>query len=325
MIDSVAELMSALERSRGGEVISLAPGTYPGIAIRDFQRNVPVIITGQGAYLPGLTIDRSSGLTFTKIEFFVPNPGQFSYRVNRSNNISFDGVYVHGILDGKPQGKPSGISITYSSNIVVKNSTFEQLRRGIGVASSENIKLEGNRFKFMQTDGVMVSSTSGILIYKNEFSDFFPTEGDHPDAIQFLTSGTDKPSKKIRITENIAWRGSGSSIQGIFLRDEKKTLPYEDVEISRNILVGTGYNGIVVAGGVNVNISENKLLSYNGKENQNWIMVKRGEGVRSYNNAAIKFGYVDVVGLDERGNKHNKPISEQNADKILSEIKLKMR
>lgn len=325
LIDSVSELMAALERTRGGEVISLAPGTYAGVRIRNFNRDTPVVITGKGAKLSGLTLDGVSGLTFKQVEFFVSQPGQFAYRVNSSKYIKFHDVHVHGILDGNPQGKPSGISIIKSSNVIVENSTFEQLRRGVGVASSQDIVIRENVFKSLQTDGVMVSSTIGIKIVGNQFSDFHPVEGDHPDAIQFLTAGTNYSSKNVIISNNIALRNAGSGIQGIFMKDEKGNLPYENVEISGNILIGTGYNGIAIEGGQGVRIHGNQLLSYQGKTNQNWILVKRADGVRIIDNSAIKFGYVNVVNLEERGNKKNKPVSEQTADAALSELRAQMR
>jgi hypothetical protein len=317
--------MAALERTRGGEVISLAPGTYTGVGIRNFHRDTPVVITGKGAKLSGLTLDGASGLTFKQVEFFVSQPGQFAYRVNSSRNIKFNDVYVHGILDGNPQGKPSGISIIKSSNIVVENSIFEQLRRGIGVASSREIVIRDSVFKSLQTDGIMVSDTVGIKITGNKFSDFYPVEGDHPDAIQFLTAGTKSPSKDILISNNIAMRNAGKGIQGIFMKDEKGTLPYENVEISGNILVGTGYNGIAIEGGKGIHIHGNQLLSYEGKTNQNWILVRRADGVRIIDNSAVKFGYVDVANLEERGNKKNKPVPEKSAAEALSKLRTQMR
>ncbi|MGJ3628316.1 hypothetical protein AB5I41_17600 [Sphingomonas sp. MMS24-JH45] len=51
-------------------------------------------------------------------------------------------------------------------------------------------------------------------------------------------------------------------MQGIFLKDEGGTLPYEDVAISGNIVVGMSYRGISVQGGKSVAITGNSVLGY---------------------------------------------------------------
>lgn len=322
MIASTAELLIALGKAKGGEVLTLAPGTYSGVNIRDAHKVPAVVITGKGAVLPGLKVDKSSGLIFRRLEFFVPSPGQFAYFVNSSSNITFDDLSVHGPLDGSPQGKASGISILKSSNIKVLNSEFQQLRRGVGVGSSQDIVISGNHFHDLQTDGIMAAEVTNIQILKNNFSSFFPVDGDHPDAIQFLTAGTSQSSRNILIADNTAARGSGSGVQGIFMRDEKKMYPYENVRILNNLLIGTGYNGIAVAGGKNIEIAGNELLSYEGKTNLNWILVRRADGVVVRNNKALKIGYENVTGLTEAGNKTNKPVRDGGAAVLAARKKL---
>lgn len=322
MIASTAELLIALDKAKGGEVLTLAPGTYSGVTIRDAHKTPAVVITGKGAVLPGLKVDKSSGLIFRKLEFSVPSPGQFAYLVSNSNNITFDGLSVHGALDGNPQGKASGISILKSSNIKVLNSEFQQLRRGVGVGSSQDIVISGNNFHDLQTDGIMAAQVTNIQILKNNFSSFFPVKGDHPDAIQFLTAGTSQASRDILIADNTASRGNGSGVQGVFMRDEKKMYPFENVRILNNLLIGTGYNGIAIAGGKNIEISGNELLSYEGKTNLNWVLVRRADGVVVQNNKALKFGYENVTGLKEAGNKTNKPVRDGGAAVLAARKKL---
>lgn len=313
MIDSTAELMAALNKAKGGEVLTLAPGTYPGVTIRGMHKAPAVVITGKGAVLPGLKVDKSSGLVFRRLEFAVPSPGQFAYLVSSSNNITFDGLSVHGPLGGSPQGKASGISILKSSNIKVLNSEFQQLRRGVGVGSSQDVVISGNSFHDLQTDGIMAAQVTNIQIVKNNFFSFFPIKGDHPDAIQFLTAGTSQASRDILISDNTALRGNGSAMQGVFMRDEKQMYPYENVRILNNLLIGTGYNGIAITGGRGIEISGNELLSYEGKTNLNWVLVRQANGVVVQNNKALKIGYENVTGLKESGNKTNKPVRDGGA------------
>ena len=94
-------------------------------------------------------------------------------------------------------------------------------------------------------------------------------------------------------------------MQGIFMGDETGKLPYENVKIQDNLLVGTGYNGIGLSNMRNVEILRNELLSYEGKTNPNWVLVRRSAGVVARDNKAIKFGFDQVTDLKASNNKTN--------------------
>jgi len=310
MIDSSAELLIALTKAKGGEVINVAPGDYGRLVINNIKKIPAVTITGPGARVASLKLDNSSGLTFKNMEFYAPEPGHFAYIVSKSENISFLNIRVHGVLDGNPQGKPSGISIRNSTNVRVSGSEFQQLRRAIAVNDSDQIDISLNNIHDIQTDGIMISAVEDIKIIKNRISNFSPNETDHPDGIQFLTRGKSRSSDGILIQNNVIFRGHGPSIQGIFLTDQEGNLPYKNVRIIGNTLVGTAYHGIAVVQAENVEISKNELYSYPGKTGLNWIIVRKAQGVTSIDNKAIRFIYDDVSGLKESGNKNNKPVKD---------------
>ncbi len=107
----------------------------------------------------------------------------------------------------------------------------------------------------------------------------------HPDAIQFLTSGETAGVHDIVITDNVIDRGSGSAVQGIFMTDQVGTLPYQNVTISGNMLVGTMYNGIMVNDGINLNISNNTVAGL--PDMKSWIRVEGStDAVLNHNIAA---------------------------------------
>lgn len=316
-VSTASGLNAALKSAQAGDVIYLESGTYAGISVRDISTGGNVTILSKDSENPAIIKDinivNSDGFTFQGLTLSPDEGGQFAYRVYESKNIKFSNLDVHGSLNDNPQGDSSGLSIMKSQNIVVENSEFYELRRGVGVAGSEGVVIEGNKFHDLQTDGVMVSDTSGIRISGNEFSDFFPVDGDHPDAIQFLTKGTTKASENIVIEGNVMWRGEGDAMQGIFMRDEVGTLAYKNVTISNNLLVGTGYQGITVGHGENLNITGNELVSYEGKTNVTWILIKNAVNVIAQDNAAIQYGFDNVTNLTQAGNVINVAVSDGGA------------
>jgi Ca2+-binding RTX toxin-like protein len=316
-VSTASELNAALKSAKSGDVIYLDSGTYSGVSLRNLSVSENVTIISKDldnpAILKDLNIVNSNGFTFKGLTFSPDEGGQFAFRVSDSQNIKFSNLEVHGSKNGNPQGDSSGISIMKSQNIIVENSEFYELRRGVGVAGSDGVVIEGNNFHDLQTDGVMVSDTSGIRIAGNQFSNFFPIEGDHPDAIQFLTKGTAKSSENIVIENNVMRRGDGDAMQGIFMRDEAGTLPYKNVTITNNLLVGTGYQGISISHGENLNITGNELVSYDGKTNVTWILIKNASGVVSKDNSAIKFGFDNVSGLEQSGDVVNGSVSDNGA------------
>lgn len=316
-VSNSAGLNLALKSAQSGDVIYLEAGTYSNIAIRNLAVDGNVTITskdpGNPATITNINITGSEGFTFKNLEFAPNEGGQFAYLVNSSKNITFSNLDVHGSLNGNPQGDSSGISVLKSSNIRIEDSEFHELRRGVGVGGSKDVVIEGNKFHVLQTDGVMVSDTKNIQILDNSFSNFSPVADDHPDAIQFLTKGTTTSTENVVISGNIITRGEGSAMQGIFMRDEVGSLAYKNVTISDNILIGTGYNGIMVGNGENLKITGNELFSYEGGTNKTWILIRGAKGVVADGNTAIQFGFDNVTNLTNSGNISNAAVSDQGA------------
>src|SRR5690606_37311848 len=66
----------------------------------------------------------------------------------------------------------------------------------------------------------------------------------------------------IVIRNNVIETGSGSGMQGVFLRDETGVLPYQRVTIDNNIVIGKNMsNGIMVSHGNDVRITNNTVIS----------------------------------------------------------------
>ena len=315
-VNNTQELSAALKAAQDGDVISLTAGSYSGLDVSRLNFSTGVTITSADpshlAVLTNFDISASSGLHFANLEFHATGAGgnYWGFNVNNSSNISFDHLSVHGSLDGNPQDDPEGIGILGSSNISITNSEFQQLFRGIAFGNTSGVTISGNSFHDLRTTGVMGAQASDVKILDNTFKNFKLVTGDHPDAIQFLTSATTAASHDITISGNVIDRGAGDGIQGIFLRDELGSLPYDHVTISDNLLIGTGYNGIAVLGGKDLMITGNTLVSYSGSSTVNWLLVQKADGVVAAGNSAVKISFDQVTNLVEANDTLNAAVAD---------------
>jgi hypothetical protein len=251
IVNSTAGLLAALKGAKNGDVILMEQGTYSSVRMSGLNFADVTIQSkdpAKPAVFTDLYITGSSGLNFKNVEFFVdPNKILYSHQVYGSKDIHFDNINVHGTLNGTPHGDKNGLMIRKSSDVSVTNSEFHELHFGISFLDSDHVLIANNKFHDIRTDGVRGGGTSDIKILNNSFTDFYPMAGDHGDAIQFWTTNTTTAARNIEVSGNVYTRGNGGIVQGIFFRDQVGTLPYENVSITNNLVVGAMYNGIAVA------------------------------------------------------------------------------
>lgn len=291
-VSNSAGLLSALSSAKAGDVISLAPGTYSGINLRNVDFVGSVTITSldpaNPAKLTDLMVRDSSGLKFTNLEFDgSTNAVSSMFQVLGSQNIDFTNIHVHGSLDKNPENDVSHFMIRNSSNVTVVDSRFEQSQHALSFLDSDHLTFSNNSFHDLRTDAIRGGGASYVTITGNSFTDFFPAVGDHPDAIQFWTTNTTVAAHDIVISGNLITRGAGAPVQGIFLRDQVATLPYQNVTINDNMLVGTLWNGIDVQGGRNIAIGNNVVVSL--PDQKTWIRLDDVVGAVLTNNSTAHF------------------------------------
>jgi hypothetical protein len=143
-----------------------------------------------------------------------------------------------------------------------------------------------------------------VLIDGNDFRDFRSSELNHPDAIQFWTSGTKQASTDVVISNNVVMPGTGNGSQGIFMQDEIGGLPYERLTIKNNLILDAGnyWNGIAVRGGKDVTIEGNSTLSPTGDQKAMRIWLDKVAGVKLVNNLSDQLVQSNVTGLQDSGN-----------------------
>jgi hypothetical protein len=269
-VADMGELWAALKSAAPGSVIMLKPGSYPELRLNGLNFVQPITFAaadpGRKPVIAGLVLNSSKGVRFRDIKFSVNPKTGFAAMVGGSSDVRFDGVE----LFGAGPGDGNGLMFRNSSDVAVVNSLVHDVGTGINHLDSQRITICGNRLREIQSDGVRGGGSSFIQITQNEFTDFRPKAGDHPDAIQFWTRNTKGPARDLTISGNTFVRGKGAAVQGIFVGNENK-IPYENVLISGNRIIGGMYHGISISDGTNIKIEKNVVQGYS--DMTSWIMI----------------------------------------------------
>jgi VCBS repeat-containing protein len=265
-VSTTTALLKAVNAAKGGDTILLAPGDYAGVNINNIHADVPINISSQNdanpAIITSLFVQNSSGLNFSQLTLSSAGATRTApFEVSKSSNVNFSNIFNHGSLDGNPANDVSGLLFENSQNISVTNSTFKELMNGLGDLNNVSVNFSGNNFSEMGSDGIDNGGSSNVVISGNTFTDFKPVAGAHPDAIQFWTSNTTTSAHDISITGNSMVQGSGGEFQGVFFQDEVGNIPFLNVNITDNNIIGGAWNGIAVQGAANINITGNDLTS----------------------------------------------------------------
>lgn len=295
-VKSTAELISAVKNAHDGDHILLASGTYAGVNLKNININGNVTITSvdadHPAVLSDLLVKGSSGLSFANLDFTVTeSSSNFSFQVFGSSRINFDHIEVEGPANLGSGAEISPFMIRASNNVTVTNSEFSNVWHGISLLNNDGISIANNSFHDIRTDGVRGGGNSNLSISNNMFTDFFPAEGDHPDAIQLWTTNTTETSHDISITNNLVVRGDGAPVQGIFLRDTFDKMPFSDVTITGNLIAGGLYNGIAVDGVNNGLIANNVVAGF--ADQKSWIRTRNDTGLVVVDNEATAYSLAD--------------------------------
>lgn len=271
IVKNQTELDAALRAATGGETIKLLAGTYTGVSLtnRAFASNVTITSAdpGQPATIQRVMLNNSSNVTFKGLELgrpLAPTDPEWTqlHNVTASSNITFDAVRITGGSGDPSKSVGWGMFVRGGSNVTIKNSTIDHVTMGLNISGVTGVVLKDNTFQNNRRDGVNLGAVTNVVIDGNLFTDMFPVNGEHPDAIQFLTASTTTASSNIVIKNNIIMQGNGEPIQGIFMGEEVGTLPYSNVSITNNLIYLNGMaNGISVGHSSNVNIQNNTVVS----------------------------------------------------------------
>ena len=283
-VTNSSALMGALSKAKGGDVIGLAPGNY-SLELANKSFSGVVTITSANPAKPAnftwVKLQKVSNLTFARLEMSrSAEPGEnlegaSVVKVTGGTNVTFDSVYVHGSMDDNARNDIVGFSINWTDKTRVINSEFTQLGRGGVFGGVTNAIIANNRVHGVRSDGFDFNAAQNVLIDGNIITNFQRIPKDHPDGIQFWTNRTPRPSIDIVIRNNQIIQGEGYGSQGIFMRDEGLTMPYERIKIENNLIVGSNMaNGIYVDNGIDITVVNNTVLGSREVSNPVWIKLK---------------------------------------------------
>jgi hypothetical protein len=314
-VTNATQLSSALSQATGGDIIKLASGNYGSFGFKNYNFTSPVTVisedAGNLASFNNLEVRSSKNLSLVSLDVGRPlaaGEPDFTKMAAAfdSTNITFDRIRFHGSLDGDPTNDGRGLHVSNVTGLVLKDSSFEQLRIGLIVERSNLVKIVGNDVHDIALDGFEIAGTNNLVVDGNTFDRFFPLAGDHPDAIQLFNTNMPTGSSNITITNNVMLQTAGKGPQGIFISDPG-TFGFTNVLVKNNLLYGNEqYNGITVKGGRGVAIVDNTVLSKEGDAASFWIRLQDTDNVLVQNNltedivvltGVTKLALVDNVNL----------------------------
>lgn len=304
-VTTQADLISALQAAKPGDVVRLA-GKFGQLGIP--SRVYGGVTLAGPAVIAGLKASTVSGLTFTDLEFALPvakdevGSNANGVRLINCRDVHFRKVHVHGAKPGDPLNI-CGVSFSGCSNYSVENSELDNLRVAITQGLGDHAAFTGNHFHDIRIDGIDSTACSFVTIARNRFDNFHhlghpnTPDGDHSDAIQFLTAGHPLRMRDITIEDNLIVQGAGEVMQGMQIQDESKgKVPFANVIIRRNTIIGGNWNGIHLTDCTGGEISDNTLacIGYvspasidfqhpRGTVTTPWVRLERCTGVKETN------------------------------------------
>ncbi|UYY79021.1 LamG-like jellyroll fold domain-containing protein [Sphingomonas sp. R1] len=269
IVRNQSELDAAIKAAKGGETIKLAAGTYTSITVHTKTFTTPVTITSLDASKPvnvtTLQIINSSNLVVknvTAAQNFQPAQDyNYANRIIGSSNVVIDGVTLSGGTGDVTKSMGWGLLLRESKGVTIKNSSVDHFALGMNVLTVDGVTLQGNNFHDNRRDHTNFAEASNVVIDNNMFTNLYPVNGEHPDAIQFMTNGKTKGNTNITITNNVMMQGDGLAFQGVFMGNES-SIPYENITIKNNLVYQNGFtHGINVVLGKNVTVDSNTIIS----------------------------------------------------------------
>jgi len=297
-VSTTKDLLTALSKAASGDTITLATGTYANVTLANLKFASAVTITSANpdkpAILTDLMVKNSSGLTFSKLELSELTPSKmFGFQIVGSNAITLDKLDVHGLPNVGSGQEGSPLMVRNSTGITITNSAFHDAQTGVSILDNKGLTITNNSFSNLSVDGIHGGGDSNVLIAQNSFTNFHPNPNYHPDAIQLWTTNTTASASNITIDSNLITRGTGDPIQGIFISDQVGNLPFQNVTITNNAVLGALYNGIAIKGVDSGTVTGNTVIGYT--DQKSWLTVWSSPKLAFANNSVTAVSKVDAA------------------------------
>ncbi len=257
-------LSDILNDAEPGEVIDLGGAIVGPCYERGHVFDPPITIRNAvldaGSDTPrAFRFDNCRGILFEHIELRGRDRTSSGFMFNRCRDMAVSRMFAHGLS--------SGMTLNQCDGFVLQDSHFTNIRK----------------------DAFTSGGSRRVDVLRNYGTNFSPINtggaGDHPDFIQFWPLyGSD--NSFINIEDNYFERGDGLPVQGGFVRGvyEKDGVPYRpqfgEVNMRRNVFLGTLYNGISLSGVNAGEIVDNMIISARDAagtlvDKHSWLRVDR--------------------------------------------------
>lgn len=311
-VSTKSELEKALECAVPATSVVLKPGNYGIVAIGEVRG---VKLTSAAPETPAifrqLTIDGGedvelSNLRFEGIVGSVPHHlGIWNSRGIQATDLQFR------TAAGPAGGMTAAVLLRRSQRVEMRRLDITGPTTGITFDRMTDIVIADCFIHDFQSDGIVGTGSSQIVISGNHITEGHPAPGDHPDGIQLFTINSKESASDIVIKDNLIERGSGDLIQGIFLGDETSKLPYRNIRIEGNLIVGSMYHGIMLGGAIDATVINNTVIP--SADMQNWIRIYKAQPLVFSGNIAQDF-------IIDQQIVHSGPMMANNRREIVSEL-----
>ena len=204
-----ATLDTVLKTAKPGDTITLAPGSYAPIGLRDRHWTRAITIDASAAELRSARFDNVGGMTWHGGSFGGADVEQVGFRVEVGDHIAIDGV-----------------TFRHFANV------------GIVLGRVTDARLTNNVVTDSGSDGIDIAMSQRVVVDHNRCTDFKPLPGAHADCIQLWSKPNLAPIADVTLTNNVAI----GDMQGFTGFDG----PLDRVVLENNFVKVTAWHGIAL-------------------------------------------------------------------------------
>lgn len=282
---NTSELLSALSKAKGGDVIKLAKGNYTAFNLNGTTKANKYIssytsevvieseVASAQAVFSTMKMISPKNMTFRNVTFKVssaPANGRL-VDIARSTNLKFVGVkFIGRTVDG--YGADTGLYTTGSPvNLRIENCSFTTFRNGANIYGVNGLTIINSNFSNISYDVLQMAYVYNVLIENNLMAKAsHPSNDDHQDLIQIahnIDDGGLASSSNIVIRAN-RLEASDAKTHGIYIENKKakatlnKAHFYRNIVIENNDIYTSQALGIAIGNTLGVTVKGNELLQH---------------------------------------------------------------
>ena len=200
-------LTTVFAAAQNGDTI-VATGSFGSMALQNRTFTTRVTLDATNAiFNDTLTIKNVVGLNVLRGTFGSRTEPMRSARavaVQSSSSIKFQSNKFIGSGATTGQGASLGLTILGSKSVQVTAASFSNLRLGLGVNTSTDVKVSSNKFTGMTSDGINIANSHRVTATSNTCTGTVPFLGAHPDCIQLWSVFGQPVQSDIALLRNTA-------------------------------------------------------------------------------------------------------------------------